>query len=174
MQTRRTHASRHTRPFIGLLIAVLISLPNATLAQDDAGEIESFDEDGIEAPSSTSLGTLEDYRWAPSGLGRMLDTLIVRPAALALTGLSAVTFSVAVIMPAIRGDREGISEMYQGMIVEPIKYAVLRPPFSAPDHFVLLQEKREAEETLAQEAAEIAAKEAEEARAKASGEMPSE
>jgi len=152
---------RLTRQLCALLIVALISLPSAVFAQSDSGTIESIDEEGIIAPESESLGSLEDFRWAPVGLGRTFDTLIVRPIALTLMGLSAVTYCIAVVSPLIRGDRQSTSDLYQGMLVEPFKYAILRPPFSAPDHFVILQEEREAEEALAAEALENARLEAE-------------
>jgi hypothetical protein len=152
---------RLTRQLCALLTVALISLPSAVFAQDDAGMIESIDGEGTMAPESKSLGTLEDYQWAPVGLGRTFDTIMVRPIAIAMMGLSAITYCVAIIAPSIRGDRERMGELYQGMLVEPFKYAILRPPFTAPDHFVLLQEEREAEEALAQEALDNARLDAE-------------
>ena len=164
MRTRRTRRSA----MICILISVaLVSLPGTAFAQEEADEIQSLDGEGTTVAESESLGTLDEYRWAPVGIGRMFDMMIMRPAALALTGITAVTYSIAVIPALISGDTDRQDELFNGMIWEPIRYSVLRPPFSPPDHFKLLDEQREAEEALAQEAREAAEREAEEARAAA-------
>lgn len=171
MRTRRT---RRNVLLCVLISVALVSLPGAAFAQEEAEGIQSLEAEGTTVAESESLGTLDDYRWAPAGIGRMFDMLIMRPMALALTGLTAVTFSIAVIPSLIRGDTEQRDKLYNGMIWEPIRYSVLRPPFSPPDHFKLLDEQREAEEALAQEARETAQREAEEARAAAQAKAEAE
>lgn len=171
MRTRRT---RRNALLCVLISVALVSLPGAAFAQEEAETIQSLDGEGTAVVESESLGTLDEYRWAPAGIGRMFDMLIMRPMALALTGLSALTYSIAVVPALIRGDSEQLDKLYNGMIWEPIRYSVLRPPFSPPDYFKLLDEQREAEEALAQEARETALREAEEERAAAQAKAEAE
>ena len=121
-----------------LLTAVLaLAVPSAGFADDHGEEEDDFlddlelsdeaveEEEGFAMTEPETMGSLADIKWAPVGLNRMTDLMFIRPLTAGLTGLSAVTYGLAVGPTALTGG--DMSGLFDRLIDQPWRYLLLRP-----------------------------------------------